>query len=395
MSNLHHLQNGDIVLYKRSGSVKWQARFRPVVKENGKEVKKGWRRIGTGEEDLDLAKLAAHRAYLVHDILTDHDLPTTKGSSFADVADKVISALKLKAKRGVRGSAIAPTYISVIDQYLIPFFGKMQIDKIDHRNLDDFENWRIEKIGHVPKRNTVNVQNIALRHVFKYAYKHKLRGDVPELENNGATGEKGSWFEPNEVEAILDDLKAHAGKGRKKVSKWINYLLLNYVAIILATGMRPGTETRNLRWRDVEEIEADGKIYLRLSVRGKTGPRSLIVREFAWQHFDALCGKDDRVPDDLVFCLPNGSPPEDLHGAFERCLNRLTLLKDKEGRRRSLYSLRHTYATTSLLSGIDAHTLARQMGTSIPMIEKHYSHLTPTMKAKELAFDPTIAAQLT
>jgi len=47
--------------------------------------------------------------------------------------------------------------------------------------------------------------------------------------------------------------------------------------------------------------------------------------------------------------------------------------------------LRHTYATFSLLNdGMDVHTLAVQMGTSILMIERHYSHLTPRLKKEML-----------
>jgi hypothetical protein len=34
---------------------------------------------------------------------------------------------------------------------------------------------------------------------------------------------------------------------------------------------------------------------------------------------------------------------------------------------------------------MDIHTLATQMGTSVAMIEKHYSHLTPRMRAYALA----------
>jgi integrase len=45
----------------------------------------------------------------------------------------------------------------------------------------------------------------------------------------------------------------------------------------------------------------------------------------------------------------------------------------RTGQDRTLYSLRHTYATFSLLNdGMDVHTLAVQMGTSILMIERHY-----------------------
>lgn len=61
------------------------------------------------------------------------------------------------------------------------------------------------------------------------------------------------------------------------------------------------------------------------------------------------------------------------------------LLYDKHGDRRTLYSLRHTYATFELMDGIDIHFLAIQMGTSVGMLEKHYSRLKPLLVAKQLA----------
>jgi integrase len=52
----------------------------------------------------------------------------------------------------------------------------------------------------------------------------------------------------------------------------------------------------------------------------------------------------------------------------------------------TLYSLRHTYATLELLNNkTDIHTLAKQMGNSAAMIERHYSELTDTMAADMLA----------
>ena len=53
----------------------------------------------------------------------------------------------------------------------------------------------------------------------------------------------------------------------------------------------------------------------------------------------------------------------------------------KTGENRVLYSLLHTYATFALVNdGMEIHALAKQMGTSIGMIERHYSHLTPRLK---------------
>jgi integrase len=61
--------------------------------------------------------------------------------------------------------------------------------------------------------------------------------------------------------------------------------------------------------------------------------------------------------------------------------NRLT------GHNRSLYSLRHTYATFSLTykRGVDIHLLATQTGTRTLMIERHYSHLITRMRSATLA----------
>ena len=70
---------------------------------------------------------------------------------------------------------------------------------------------------------------------------------------------------------------------------------------------------------------------------------------------------------------------------FEICLKESGLLKDRHGSVRTLYSLRHTYATFHIFNGVDYHTLSKNTGTSIGMLEKHYSHLTPTLAANQLA----------
>jgi integrase len=48
---------------------------------------------------------------------------------------------------------------------------------------------------------------------------------------------------------------------------------------------------------------------------------------------------------------------------------------------RSSYCLRHTYATFRLMEGVDVYFLAKQMGTSVRMIEDHYGHITPSKNA--------------
>ena len=70
---------------------------------------------------------------------------------------------------------------------------------------------------------------------------------------------------------------------------------------------------------------------------------------------------------------------------FQEVLARIGLGRARTGEKMTLYSLRHTYATLALVSGdVDIHTLSRQMGTSVAMLERHYSKLTATMAAARL-----------
>ena len=59
----------------------------------------------------------------------------------------------------------------------------------------------------------------------------------------------------------------------------------------------------------------------------------------------------------------------------------MNMLRDTNGDTRSLYCLRHTYATFALANGTDIHALARQMGTSVKMLEDFYSKISPQMNA--------------
>ncbi len=75
-----------------------------------------------------------------------------------------------------------------------------------------------------------------------------------------------------------------------------------------------------------------------------------------------------------------------MDGNFRRLMRDSSLLVDGAGETRTLYSLRDTYATQALLANrTDIHTLARQMGNSASMIERHYSKLPVNMAAEKLA----------
>jgi hypothetical protein len=138
-------------------------------------------------------------------------------------------------------------------------------------------------------------------------------------------------------------------------------------------------------------------LHIRLQ-KGKLGPRNLVAHNSCWRIFEVMRQMSPDIKDipleevlkqrlaKKVFRLSDGSLPDNWNKPFRQWLEETELLNcpvtDKE---RSLYSLRHYYATQRLLEGIPIHDLAQQMGTSVLMISKHYSHLTALMKAKQFA----------
>ena len=117
----------------------------------------------------------------------------------------------------------------------------------------------------------------------------------------------------------------------------------------------------------------------------KTGARTVVCREGAHVYLDRLKELSAHAePEDLVFGDRDGKPVENFNKTFAGVLTKLSLLDDRWGKRRTVYSLRHFYCTQSLLSGVPIHVLAKNMGTSITHIEKHYSHVLTLMQAKEL-----------
>lgn len=108
-------------------------------------------------------------------------------------------------------------------------------------------------------------------------------------------------------------------------------------------------------------------------VNGKTGGRQLIVRNFGIAAFERLTIRQkDLIAKNLneaikrktkikVFRLSDGMQPKSLHTTFKWLLHFAHLTYDaKTKQKRTLYSLRHAYATLALMDyAINIQTLVR------------------------------------
>ena len=381
-----HWVSPEITIYRRHRSAVWQCRFKL---SDGR-----WHRLSTGCMDLDQARQAAIKLAEQWSIREELGLPI-KRPCFAVVAKAVIDDLRLAASNS-QGKVVYRDYITVIERYLLPFFGQKTFEAITPEVLRDFDAWRTTRLRKAPKASTLRTHASAFNRVVALAKQRGLLSldrPPPTLTTEGERSQPRPNFDQQEIEQLLSFLPAWAGAGRLAVERNIRPLIRDYVEFLLYTGVRHGTEARRLEWRHLQWHWEGEQRYLRIWVSGKTGPRYLIARSGAIQALDRLArrnlGKsleqtiEEKIPKPAFVCQ-SGYEPHGFEGSFRRLMRDSGLLKDSSGKNRTLYSLRHTYATFALRAGISIHTVARQMGTSVLMLERHYSKLTPMMNAAEL-----------
>ena len=383
------LLDGDLTLYKRPTSHQWQCRFKLATG--------AWHSASTGSDQLAEATTQAIAIYETVKVKLASDL-AIKTRTFRQLATQELAM----AARVVQANANKRThvdYIHIYTKYLIPFFGNYQINDITQEVVDDYAAWRISQMGKDPKSYTQRRHAGLYKRVIERARDQGFINQhrtVPLLEVAGDKPEARPAFNQQEVSYLLEYMRDWERFGRNQRSNHMRRLCRVYVEFLLGTGIRQGTESMPIRWKSLQWHWIGEQRYLRVWVSGKTGPRYLIAKHFvvaalerliAWQalpypNLDAVIeAKLDR----RVFVFPEGDAPHSLDSVFERLMVESGLFKDATGKNRTLYSLRHTYATFALAEGVDIHTVARQMGTSVAMLEKHYSKLTPMICAERLA----------
>ena len=386
---IHRLRDGELILFRRSDSRIWQYKFK---RESG-----SWYRASTRKSVLEHAKRVAMD---LHDEARYRErlglAPAHK--SFKDIAMATVEDMQRDLAAGT-GKKIYVDYCSVIERYFIPYFGDKYLQNLKHKDIADFEAWRNHRMARTPKSSTLMTFASAFSRVHQTAISRGWISDrvpIPTMSRRGAKGEVRPAFSVEEITRLRLFMTSWQTQGYLDYDRIMRPLLCAYVEFLLLTGMRHGTESMGIEWRHCEWYASEGQRYIRVWVDGKTGGRWLIAKheaqavliklhslqpDIADKPIELVMGRDTKY----LFRRPDGQRPRTFNGMFSKLMRESGLRWNHTNQSRTLYSLRHSYATMELLAETDIHTLARQMGTSVRMLEAHYSKLTATMAADKLA----------
>jgi integrase len=371
MTARHEILGGKVQLYKRDGRF-WQC----ATSIGGQQY-----RATTKREELSQAEDAAEDWYLeLRGKFKRGDLgkleEVNSEKTFTDAAEQFIREYPIMTERQ-RSEQYVAGYERRIRKHLIPFFGDKGLSKVTSGLIQEYRIKRVEewKATHDRPlaRNTLHQEMVALRQVLKLAVRHGHLTTLPDLSQPYKTNSKIShraWFSPEEYKLLYKATRDRVENPRRKKFQADYEDLHDFVLFMVNTGLRPD-EVKRIEFRDVKVVNDrdSGETILEIDVRGKRGVGFCKSMPGAVHPFERIKKRRKPAPTDLVF-------PSSHHELFNTILGELNLKFDREGQRRTFYSLRHTYICLRLMEGADVYQIAKNCRTSVKMIEDFYaSHI--------------------
>lgn len=270
-------------------------------------------------------------------------------------------------------------YAGLVERHILPFMGKMEIQKIEPRHIQQLYTHLLES-GTLSDENVQKVHMI-LNDALKQAKAWKMISENPvELVKRPRTRMKK--IEVWTTEESQRFLKVAEGDPLRIV-----FLLA------LATGMRQG-EILGLRWKDVDRkrriisvtqiLNHDGKEF-EDGAKTSSGVRPIRVdqqtmdeleKHRKWQLERRMKFADMYEDHDLVVCTRFGGPvsPRNVNRSFKRLIEKAGV-KDIR-----FHDLRHTHVTFLIKNRVSPQAIAERLGWADTRMIDRYAHILPDIQ---------------
>lgn len=410
------LEDGKVLLFSRNGI--FQARF---YKGDRQYIFKSLKTRKVEEA----RKLAVKYLYEM-EFKQREGLPLQQ-KSFNDVIDEYIAlrqsqydkslAVKTNASSQQQTSIHMLRQIKRVVKFWREYCGTTGVGSIDNVTLKDYVEWRKDYYYRMaaderPRNHKLNPADKTLeweitlaKTLIKFAFERGYRGktQLPTYRFKAERAIVRPTFTVAEYWEIIKGMRKGIRDTKNKEWKYTKELIRDYVLILANSGMRVG-EANNLKDKDVVEFKDElGRRNFMFSVRGKTGRRIVIPRTSVVRYVERVRERNEvrlneevvrevRSPkrkivdtDDWFFCMYDGNKIVTLIDQFNALLDSIELSESRDKEKYTLYSLRHFYAVMMIKRGIPIFDIARNMGTSVQIIEKYYGkQATPLALATKL-----------
>jgi len=404
--------DGRIVIYqrpRRDGSIipTWQMRI-SVPNSTG------YHRQSTGETDKAEASRKALNTYeeLYMKVLSGVSLNAKTYKSVFEAWQIDLPRMVSKQRKGRQ--KYIDDHLRNAGRNALEYFGNKKIDEIKKGDFQEYWMWRKEnstrlepmtgrRTPFVPADNSLRQEGNSIKQMFNYAVDKGWMVSIPDMAVPPPQDNRRPTFSKQEWRKLTRRMREWVKEGEKWGSVGRDrFVSQQYILLLANCGARVG-EMRFLRWQDLS-TQTDGEkkdllssgdelpsSWLVASIRNsKTIEREIVFQQGSEEYIKRLYDLKKKelgehpAPDDYVFCDTSGIVIISFRKGFNTLLDQCELTYDEKGNKRSLYSLRHFYATQRLTDEVNPFLLARQMGTSIEMLQKFYGQPVTRLVARQI-----------
>ncbi len=259
-----------------------------------------------------------------------------------------------------------------------------------------------------PALKTLQMEQSALNQIFADAIargrtQQVFRFKAPNVENSNGQRAGFTLDEYKVLTRYLVSYRDAKGIFRRQRLNSIHHLqrkqMYYFILFLANSGLRVG-EARMMKWSDITfDVEEAGEQIAEVRVSQhtkKNKERYVQVQANGNSHLKnwRKVSRNTKADDWVWYSVGiDGTVKQflDFNKAFQAILKCIPyndrkdgLLNSADGKRRSLYSLRHVYADLRLSQNVRISDLALNMGTQGTQIEKHYSHLLSRDRRAEI-----------
>jgi integrase len=329
-----------------------------------------------------------------------------KADTVANEVDRFIEEYETSLNQGLAAYSthMLRSHRKTTVRYWREYVGKIPMSSISWDHMNEYERWRQTYLSeqkirgkkiHGNAKEIVSTRTIETEiNNFKFflrwaAARGKYSGTALEYVYKNREGDvKRSAFTTSQWTKLTAFMrrKTWLEVGRRgNDSRLIRHrrMLKAYVLFMKNTGLRVG-EARHLRWGDVEFVHAEDEMkrLVRVKVireRSKTRKGSVVIgNEGAYNALRnwyelRLEAENWCESDSPIWCDPEGNVVNDFREGFNNLIKDAGVELDASGNKLTIYSLRHTYITEQLKSGVSVYQVSLNCNTSVAMIERYYS----------------------
>jgi len=319
---------------------------------------------------------------------------------YKDLVMPMLSVERARVKRGEFSAGSLRILQNRLTNTILPFFGDMPVKRIGYVEMGDFVA-SMSRTGLTS--TTIQQQLVAARKVLNYALARSIIANVPEAPTVKVTSKPRGSFSLREYRQLVRTARQQIGqniairatsRSKNRAGKVERYATISpelhwLIQFMVNSFVRP-SDIKNLQHQHVTVVRGE-HVYLRLNLpESKKHDKPIVTLAAAVRVYERLLqmnrARGYAKPDAYLF-LPEiadrKKAMEFMGYQFQNVLDAAGIGDNAaNGKKRTLYSLRHTCITFRLLYGsnIDLVTLARNARTSVEMIEKFYSsNLTAEM----------------